>query len=81
MIEKMFPFKVNELIIKDEEASAKIIDAELDVFDCTFGGAEDITIRTKGYDYITLTLENIKVIKKLITEAEKYYDKKYADTK
>lgn len=71
---KRLPFEVNKLIKNGEEASAKILDAELDVLDCRFDNSETVTINTKGYDYITLTLENIKILKKLISESEKYYD-------
>ena len=34
--EKNLPFKVNELIKKNGIASAKIVDAELDIFECSF---------------------------------------------
>jgi hypothetical protein len=73
--EERLPFKVNELIIKDNNVSAKIVDAELDVIDCKFDYSETVMINTKGFDYIVLTLENIKTLKKLIVESEKYYDK------
>ena len=73
--EKNLPFEVNKLIKNGEEATAKIVDAELDVFDCRFDNSETVTINTKGNDYIVLTLDNLKVLKKLIVESEKYYEK------
>jgi hypothetical protein len=73
--EKNLPFKVNELIKKNGIASAKIVDAELDIFECSFDNSESVIIKTKGYDYITLTLDNLKTLKKLISDSEKYYDK------
>jgi hypothetical protein len=72
--EKNLPFKVNELIKKDGIASAKIVDAELDIFDCSFDNSESVIIETKGYKYITLTYDNLQLLKKLILESEKYYD-------
>jgi hypothetical protein len=72
--EKSLPFKVNKLIKNGEKATAKIVDAELDILKCSFDNSQTVTIETKGYKYITLTLDNLKVLKKLILDSEKYYD-------
>ena len=74
-------FEVNKLITNGEEAGAKILDAELDTLDCSFDNSETVTINTKDYDYIILTLENIKILKKLIYQSEKYYDELFANLK
>jgi len=73
--EKNLPFSVNKLVKKDGVATAKILDAELDILECSFDNSESVIIKTKGYKYITLTYENLKTLKKLILDAEKYYDK------
>ena len=55
---------------KDGYAVAKIVDAELDVFECYF---EDdcVEINTEDYTHITLSLDNIKTLRRLIHEANK----------
>jgi len=72
-------FEANKLIKNGEEASANILDAELDVINCTFDNSESVTINTKGYDYIILTYDNLEVLKKLIIEAEEYYEKYFGN--
>jgi UDP-N-acetyl-D-mannosaminuronate dehydrogenase len=72
--EKRLPFKVNTLIKEKGVATAKIVDAELDILECSFDNSDSVIIKTKGYKYITLTHENLKTLKKLIVDAEKYYD-------
>ena len=62
------------LIIKNQIATAKIIDPELDVLKCSFNYNNCVEIDTKGYTHITLSLENLRQLKKLIIESEIYYD-------
>lgn len=61
---------------KNEIASAEIFDAELDPLECSFNYDACVEINTDGYSHITLTLENLETLKKLIIQAEKYYDEK-----
>jgi len=76
-LEKILYPDVNKLITKgtgDESfAHAKILDAELDVIQCTFLGDGTITIHTTDYDFITLTNENLNNLKKLLKKAEEFY--------
>jgi hypothetical protein len=73
--ENSLPFKLDKLIKKEEEVSAIILDAEQDMLECEFDNSETVTINTKDYEYITLTLENLETLKKLIYKSEKYYNK------
>jgi hypothetical protein len=70
--------KVNALMIEGQDemsyAYAKILDAEGDVFECSFLSDGCVTIDTKELEYIILTKENLNTLKRLINEAEKYYD-------
>jgi len=76
-IEKALNPNVNILQIRNEIASAEIFDAELDPIECSFNYDACVQINTDGYSHITLTLENLETLKKLIIQAENYYDKKY----
>lgn len=64
----------NVLIIKNEEVTAELLDAELDIFKCSFHNDMSVHIDTNEYTYLVLTLENIKNLKRLIIEAEKYFN-------
>lgn len=54
----------------DGGGSVQILDAELDRLDCH---PEDgaVEINTEGYSYITLTLENLRVLKRIIHQFDK----------
>lgn len=76
-LEKILVEDVNTLITerKGEEsfAHAKILDAELDVIQCTFLGDGTITIHTNNLEHITLTNENLNKLKNLLKQAEDFY--------
>ena len=76
MVEKIFQNEnVNTLIIDKENnfASTKIVDAELDLINCSFLGEGCVSIDTKNLEYITLSNENLNTLKRLLNQAEKYY--------
>ena len=70
----------NKLMIQEQDRSymnyayAKILDAEGDEIDCSFLGDGCVTIDTSGLEHIVLTKENLNTLKKLLSEAEKYYE-------
>lgn len=72
-IEKALLPQVNILQTENKSASAKILDAELDVLNCSFNNDLCVEIDTKEYSSITLTVGNLQVLKSLITKAEQYY--------
>jgi hypothetical protein len=65
----------NKLIFNDDEITTTIIDCELDEYECTFNGAEDIQINTEGYTHITLDIDTLYSLIELIKKAEKMYKK------
>ena len=74
-IEDIIYPKNNKLIIDDDEISTTIVDCELDEYECTFNGAEDIQINTEGYTHITLDIDKLESLILLIKKAEKLYKK------
>lgn len=64
----------------DKEGTLKsmIIDAEIDPIDCTFNNDDCVQLDTDGYSYITLSIDNLYALIRLIEKAEKRYDKIYA---
>jgi hypothetical protein len=60
----------NELIVKGDEHTATILDAETDLIKCSFNGSNDVQLDTSKYKYITLTYENLHVLLGLIDESE-----------
>jgi hypothetical protein len=65
----------NKLILGDDEITTTIVDCELDEYECTFNGAEDIQINTEGYTHITLDIDTLESLILLIKKAEKMYKK------
>ena len=65
----------NKLIFNNDEITTTIVDCELDEYECTFNGAEDIQINTEGYTHITLDIDILKSLIALIRKAEKMYEK------
>ena len=65
----------NKLIFNNDEIITTIVDCELDKYECTFNGAEDIQINTEGYTHITLDIDILKSLIALIRKAEKMYEK------
>ncbi len=73
-IEKALEPNANKLVIDDDgNATAKILDAELDVVECSFNNDECVEIDTSKFTYLTLTLENLHSLISLIDEAEDHY--------
>lgn len=64
----------DKLIIKDEQATAVILDAELDAVECEFNYDGCVHINTEGLTYICLTRENLSSLLNLIEESEEYYE-------
>ena len=80
-IEKILNEKANVLMIQEQDRSymnyayAKIFDAEGDEIECSFLNDGCVTIDTSGLEHIVLTKENLNTLKKLLSEADKFYDK------
>ena len=55
--------------------STTIVDCELDPYECTFGGANDVEINTEGYTHITLNINDLDNLIQLIRKAELMYEK------
>ncbi len=74
-IEKMLMPDGNELIYESEwSVKAKIMDAELDIIECSFNYDGCVTIKTEGYTFLTLSMENLEILKHLTFEAEEYFE-------
>ena len=65
----------NKLILVDETLTTKIVDAELDCFDCEFDNDGCIVVDTSKATYVTLSIENLEDMIRLISKAEKKYTK------
>ncbi len=73
-IEDVFCPERNEIIIEGENVTAKIIDAELDVIDCTFNYDGCVQLHTKDYSFVTLSRSNLEMLLGLIDDAENEID-------
>lgn len=60
---------------KSLSCSTKIVDVELDIFDCDIDDSGNITINTEDYSHIVLDLDTLKKLVKLINKAVKEYEK------
>jgi hypothetical protein len=74
-IEDVLVPKRNKLVIDGNVISTTIVDCELDPYECTFGGANDVEINTEGYTHITLDINDLENLIQLIEEAELMYEK------
>ena len=74
----LFP-KVNELVISEGCASALIVDEELDPIECDFINDGCVTLNTSSFSYLTLSVENLKTLMKLIKKVENYYELNYKE--
>lgn len=72
-IQKMICPEVDTLQINGHEATAIILDAELDKVDCTFNNDMCVQLNTEELSYITLTIENLYTLIQLIEEADEHY--------
>jgi hypothetical protein len=59
---------------KHGNITAVIVDEELDAYECQFNYDGCVQVNTKGYDWITLSKENLHNLMLMIEEAEKRYD-------
>lgn len=81
-IEKILLPESNKLVkiqfnsCEDDEYfySAKILDEELDIIDCSFYGDGTVEIDTKGYNNLVLSIENLKTLIKLLKQADKKFE-------
>lgn len=67
---RLFPHS-DKLIEENGVFVATIVDIELDPIDCSFIGDNCVEIDVSGYSYITLSLRNLAVLKRLILQADK----------
>lgn len=51
-----------------------ITDAELDKLNCEFHFDRTVEINTKDFEYITLTLDNLKALIKLMEKSERFFE-------
>lgn len=51
-----------------------ITDAELDKLNCEFHFDRTVEINTKDFEYITLTLDNLKSLIKLMEKSERFFE-------
>lgn len=69
-ITENYEITTNEKVVT---VTSSITDAELDELNCEFHFDETVVIDTKDFEYITLTLENLKDLIKLIENSERYF--------
>jgi len=72
-IEKILFPKSNRLVKKSGTYFAQIVDAELDPIQCTFNYDNCVELNVDGYEYITLTKENLETLLNLIDESNQRY--------
>jgi len=65
--------KKTTVVINEEGIQFSLIDADLDVFECSFYNNETVSINTEGCNHIILTKENLQELLKIMKESEKYY--------
>lgn len=78
-LEEKYP-EVNT-IIKDEEGNyiALIIDESLDPIEVEFHFDNCVHIKTRDYSFLTLSVENLDTLKRLIFESEKIFEEEYLE--
>ena len=59
---------------KHGNITATIVDEELDAYECQFNYDGCVQVNTKGYDWITLSKENLIRLIEMIDDAEEQYD-------
>ena len=59
---------------KHGNITAVIVDEELDAYECQFNYDGCVQVNTKGYDWITLSKENLIRLIEMIDDAEEQYD-------
>lgn len=78
-IEKALFLNSKKLIIDGENVTATIIDDELDPINCSFNNDGCVEIDTKDYSYLSLSVDNLKQLIKLISLAEKHFEEIYKE--
>jgi hypothetical protein len=79
-IDKIIYLEKNILKIgKDGTITTIFVDAEMDGIKCTFNYDRCVELDTKGYTYITLSIDNLYNLINLIEKAEKKYAKMNID--
>tara|TARA_R110000772_G_C13300618_1_gene438902 strand:+ start:2988 stop:3254 length:267 start_codon:yes stop_codon:yes gene_type:complete len=76
-IEKLLHPEAGVLNKSEESVTAVILDADLDVIELSFDYSQSVTIKTDGLQYICLSYENLKQLKKLLDESEMYFEEKF----
>jgi hypothetical protein len=67
-----------KLIKRKGIATATIIDEELDPIECAFNNDGCVQLKTDGYSYITLSVDNLFQLMDLIEDSDEYYKKYYS---
>jgi hypothetical protein len=70
-LEKFFHPESWQIRVEDNHAYATIVDTELDPFECFFPGLDCVTINTSIYEEITLDINHLRKLIKLIKEVDK----------
>ena len=73
-IEKQLLPNNKKLIIGEDFSTAEILDEELDPLHCSFI-SDSVEINTEDYSYITLSLDNLQTLIKMIKLNKKHNDK------
>ena len=62
----------NETVV---QITSSFTDAELDEINCEFLFDETVVIDTKDFEYITLTIENLEELIKMVKKSDKLFNK------
>jgi hypothetical protein len=71
--DKLFPGNGKLIFDQDNNASAVIVDAELDPIECVFYNDECIDLNTENLTYLKLSVENLHTMIRLIEDSENHY--------
>jgi hypothetical protein len=71
--EDMFPGN-GKIVINNGEVTALILDEEIDPIECLFNNDDCVQLNTKDYEYITLSVDNLEDLIRLIGEAGEAYE-------
>jgi hypothetical protein len=77
-LEKAICKNVNVLTTDKGYPCATIIDEELDPIECIFGDGY-VELDTSSYKHLTLSVENLKTLQKLIKKAQAYFESFYEE--
>lgn len=71
-ITENYEITTNENVVK---ITSSFTDAELDEINCEFLFDETVVIDTKDFEYITLTLENLEELIKMVKKSNNHFNK------